>query len=119
MRRAMNSLVGHLRYPTAELAVEVRAIRRLTSLQSTEKVSPHMLHSRFHFAFGLGPVRTAQPRRETPVAREVKEDRVPYDLATLIGARPDGPHPVVDNLLRHRTPLMKRGLVHAQQRSQF
>jgi hypothetical protein len=31
MRRAVNSLVGNLRYPAAEFGVEIRQIRRLTS----------------------------------------------------------------------------------------
>jgi hypothetical protein len=73
MRRAMDSLVGHLRNPTAKFGVEIREVRRPAALRSAQEVSPHVLHSRFHLAFGLGPVRTAQPRRETPVAREVEE----------------------------------------------
>src|SRR4029077_1173671 len=119
MRRAVNSLIGHLRYPAAEFGVEIREVCRLTTLQSAQEVSPHILHSRFHFAFGLRPVWTAQPRRETPVAREVEKDSVPDDLATFIGAGPDGPHPVVKNLLRNSAPFVERCFVHPQQRSQL
>ena len=64
-----------------------------------------------YFAFGLGPIRSAQPRREAPVAREVQEHWVPDRLPALVGLLPHSFHAVVQDLLRYSAQLPEGFLV--------
>src|SRR6516165_10197374 len=115
MRSAMDALVGDFAGPPAQLHDEISKAAWLAALQSTDEVAAHVLHSGLHLALGLCAVWRAQTWSESPVAGEVQEDRVPDDLAAIVNAGPDGLHPVVENLVGHRTPLEECSFVHAQQ----
>src|SRR6516164_2349836 len=115
MRSAMDALVGDFAGPPAQLHDEISKAAWLAALQSTDEVAAHVLHSGLHLALGLCAVWRAQTWSESPVAGEVQEDRVPDDLAAIVNAGPDGLHPVVQNLIRYRTPLEERSFMHAQQ----
>src|SRR5713226_9677630 len=119
MRRSMHALVRYTPNPLAQSSIQIVQTVGFAPLQATQKIPPHVLHSRFHFSFRLRAIRPAQPRRETPVAREVLKHWVPHDLASLVRSQPHCFHAVVENLFRHSADLLERRFVQAQQRAQL
>src|SRR5438094_58942 len=114
MRCSVHALVGYTPNPLAQLRIQIAQAVWFAPLQTTQKVPSHVLHSRFHFPFRLCAIRPAQPRRESPVVREVQKHRVPDDLASLVRPQPHGLHAIVENFFRHSADLLESGFVHPQ-----
>jgi hypothetical protein len=79
----VDTLVGDFGNPPSHLHVEIVMVGWLASQQSTQEVTPHILHTRFDLALGLCTIRPAQPRRKIPVPCEIEKDSVPNNLASL------------------------------------
>jgi hypothetical protein len=105
---------GDSRPVFAQLMIEVLQPAGLAPLEPTQEIPTDILYARFDLPFRLRPIGTAQPRRESPVASEVKKYGVPNDLAPLIDVLPDRLHTVIKNLLRHTAELLKCAFVHPQ-----
>src|SRR5229473_6745751 len=119
MRCSVHALVRYTPNPLAQLRIQIAQAVWFAPLQATQKVPPHILHTRFHFPFRLCPVRPAQSRREPPVPREVHKHWVPDDLASLVRPQPHRLHAVVENLFRPAADLLERRFVQPQQRAQL
>src|SRR3974390_2649174 len=67
MRRSVHPLVRYSPNPLAQLRIQIAQAAWLAPLQATQKVPPHILHTRFHLSFRLCAIRPTQPRREAPL----------------------------------------------------
>src|SRR6266478_6519949 len=114
MRCSVHTLVGYTPNPLAQLRIQIAQAVWFAPLQATQKVPPHILHARFHFPFRLCAIRPAQPRRESPIPREVQKHRMPDDLAPLVRPQPHRLHAVVENLFRYAADLLECGFVQTQ-----
>src|SRR5215831_14783172 len=64
MRCSVHALVGHTPNPLPQSSIQIVQTVGFAPLQTTQKIPPHILHSRFHFPFRLRAIRSAQSRRE-------------------------------------------------------